>query len=72
MNQTGTGIECDVVTKHQRHLPIVEGMLKHQAFEFLTRGYEENVESVLNEALFTVEYDELVIVKDIEVYVGVE
>jgi GTP cyclohydrolase I len=39
-----------------------------KALKFLTRGYEEDVESVLNEALFTVEYDELVIVKDIEVY----
>lgn len=39
-----------------------------RAFQFLTRGYDEDVDEVLNGALFTVEYDEMVIVKDIEVY----
>ncbi len=38
------------------------------AFRFLTKGYRENVQEVLNNALFTVDYDEMVIVKDIEVY----
>lgn len=38
------------------------------AFRFLTKGYREDVQEVLNNALFTVEYDEMVIVKDIEVY----
>ncbi len=38
------------------------------AFRFLTRGYREDVEEVLNGALFTVEYDEMVIIRDIEVY----
>lgn len=39
-----------------------------KAFQFLTCGYDEDIDEVLNGALFTVEYDEMVIVKDIEVY----
>ena len=40
----------------------------HKAFEFLTRGYSEDPESMLKNALFTVTYDEMVIVKDVEVF----
>ena len=39
-----------------------------KALRFLTRGYRESIEDVLNDALFTVDYDELVIVKNIEFY----
>lgn len=39
-----------------------------RAISFLTKGYSESVEEVLNEALFAVDYDEMVIVKDIEMY----
>jgi GTP cyclohydrolase I len=39
-----------------------------KAMKFLTNGYQQSVEKTLNEALFTVEYDEMVIVKDIEIY----
>ncbi len=39
-----------------------------QALRFLTRGYRESIQDVLNDALFTVEYDEMVIVRDIEMY----
>jgi GTP cyclohydrolase I len=39
-----------------------------KSMEFLTRGYEQNVTEVLHEALFDVDYDEMVIVKDIEFY----
>ena len=35
---------------------------------FLTQGYKQSVESVLHQALFDVDYDEMVIVKDIEFY----
>ena len=38
------------------------------ALTFLTRGYGEKLETILNGALFTVDYDEMVIIKDIEVY----
>jgi GTP cyclohydrolase I len=40
----------------------------HKAFEFLTKGYREDPEALLREALFTVSYDEMVIVKDIEMF----
>src|ERR1700761_2879681 len=35
---------------------------------FLTQGYSQKVEDVLHGALFDVDYDEMVIVKDIEFY----
>ena len=35
---------------------------------FLTRGYAMDVKTVLHEALFEVEYDEMVMVRDIEFY----
>lgn len=40
----------------------------HKAFEFLTRGYHEDPEALLKKALFTVSYDEMVIVKDVEMF----
>jgi GTP cyclohydrolase I len=40
----------------------------HKAYEFLTRGYREDPEAMLKEALFTVSYDEMVIVKDVEMF----
>jgi len=40
----------------------------HRAFEFLTKGYREDPEALLKKALFTVTYDEMVIVKDIEMF----
>ena len=36
--------------------------------EFLTRGYRQSIDEVLHGALFDVDYDEMVIVKDIEFY----
>src|SRR5215471_11782284 len=38
------------------------------ALEFLTRGYQANADEVLRGALFTVDYDEMVMVKDIEMF----
>jgi GTP cyclohydrolase IA len=40
----------------------------HKAMKFLTKGYQEDPEALLKAALFTVNYDEMVIVKDIEVF----
>jgi GTP cyclohydrolase I len=40
----------------------------HKAFEFLTKGYQEDPEALLKKALFTVSYDEMVIVKDVEMF----
>ncbi len=39
-----------------------------KALQFLTQGYHQNVEEVVNDAIFDEEYDEMVIVKDIEFY----
>src|SRR3954451_9271939 len=39
-----------------------------RAWEFLSRGYSQSTESLLNNALFTVQYNEMVIVKDIEMF----
>ena len=39
-----------------------------KAYKFLTKGYLEDPEALLKGALFTVTYDEMVIVKDIEVF----
>lgn len=39
-----------------------------KALEFLTKGYRENPTEILRGALFDVDYDEMVIVKGIEMY----
>lgn len=39
-----------------------------EAFKFFTKGYHENIQEILNGALFSIEYDEMVIVRDIDVY----
>jgi GTP cyclohydrolase I len=39
-----------------------------KALTFLTSGYRANIDEVLNGALFTVDYSEMVIVKDIDFY----
>ena len=53
--------------------PDREGLLKtpervEKAFRFLTKGYQEDVRGLINSALFSVCYDEMVLVKDIEVF----
>jgi GTP cyclohydrolase I len=50
-----------------------EGLLNtpkrvEKALTFLTSGYNMDVDEVLNDALFTVDYSEMVIVKDIDFY----
>ncbi len=39
-----------------------------EAYEFLTRGYQQDIEKVLNDAIFTEKYDEMVLVKNIDFY----
>ena len=39
-----------------------------KAYRFLTSGYDADIDTVLNNALFTVDYSEMVIVKDIDFY----
>ena len=53
--------------------PTREGLLNtpkrvDKALRFLTSGYNMDVDEVLNDALFTVDYSEMVIVKDIDFY----
>ena len=53
--------------------PARDGLLRtpermDKAMRFLTQGYERTVADVVHEALFDVDYDEMVIVKDIEFY----
>src|SRR6202140_3684504 len=39
-----------------------------KALQFLTSGYRADVGAIINDALYTVKYDEMVIVKDIEFF----
>ena len=39
-----------------------------KSLRFLTSGYEADIDEVINNALFTVDYSEMVIVKDIDFY----
>jgi len=53
--------------------PTREGLVRtpdrvRRAYEFLVKGYKEDPEAMLRNALFTVTYDEMVIVKDIEMF----
>jgi GTP cyclohydrolase IA len=53
--------------------PAREGLVRtparvERALKFLTSGYDANIDDVLNNALFTVDYSEMVIVKDIDFY----
>ena len=53
--------------------PSREGLLDtpkrvEKSLRFLTSGYAADVDAVLNNALFTVDYNEMVIVKDIDFY----
>ena len=53
--------------------PTREGLLRTperyaKAYQYLTKGYDEDPAAVLKDALFTVDYDEMVIVKDVEMF----
>jgi GTP cyclohydrolase I len=39
-----------------------------KAFEFLTRGYRQSVDEVVNEALFPSDSSEMILVQDVELY----
>ena len=43
-------------------------MRAEKALRFLTSGYETDLQTIVNGALFTVKYDEMVIVKEIEFF----
>lgn len=53
--------------------PDREGLVRtparvEKAMQFLVKGYKDDPEALLRKALFTVSYDEMVIVKDIEMF----
>src|SRR3954465_4825646 len=53
--------------------PERQGLLKTphraaRAFDFLTAGYRQNLDTLVNEAIFDSEASEIVLVKDIELY----
>ena len=53
--------------------PEREGLLRtpervERSLEFLTRGYRTSVEDILNDAVFEEECDEMVVVRDVELY----
>jgi GTP cyclohydrolase I len=53
--------------------PEREGLLRtpqrvEKTWEFLTQGYEQNLDQVVNNALFEVDDRDMIIVKDIEIY----
>jgi GTP cyclohydrolase IA len=53
--------------------PKREGLVRtpdrvQRAMEYLTRGHKEDPDAMLKGALFTVSYDEMVIVKDVEMF----
>jgi len=74
------GLDAKTIACHVRELikiigedPNREGLRKtperfEKAFKFLTNGYHQNIDHVLNGATFSVNYDEMVIVKDIEFF----
>jgi GTP cyclohydrolase I len=39
-----------------------------KSFAFLTKGYQQDIDELLNGALFPIEYDEMVIVRDIDFF----
>jgi len=53
--------------------PDREGLVRtparvHKAMQFLVKGYKDDPEALLRKALFSVSYDEMVIVKDVEMF----
>ena len=53
--------------------PTRDGLIRtpervEKAMAFLTRGYQQDPTSILHDALFDVDYDEMVIVKDVEMF----
>jgi len=63
----------EAVLKELGEDPARDGLLKTptrvaRAYRFLTDGYAQDPEEILNGALFDVDYDEMVLVRDIEFY----
>ena len=53
--------------------PNREGLVKTpnrvaKAWEFLSKGYTDNIDNIINDAIFYEDYDEMVSIKDIDFY----
>lgn len=80
LNEEAKPLDTRSIACHVREIirlsgedPNREGLRKtperfEKAFKFLTSGYHQNVEHLLNGATFSVNYDEMVVVKDIEFF----
>ena len=71
-NVTTQDIYREIIRRYDAD-PTRDGLEKtpervEKTLEFLTKGYREDPKQVLHGALFDVAYDEMVIVKDIEMY----
>ena len=71
-NVTTQDIYREIIRRYDAD-PTRDGLAKtperiEKALGFLTKGYREDPKDVLHGALFDVAYDEMVIVKDIEMY----
>ena len=65
--------EIGSILRHRGEDPAREGLIQTpqrvaDSLRFLTAGYHQDVDKVLNGALYSVAYDEMVIVKDIEIF----
>ena len=63
----------EALLKELGESPARDGLIKTprrvaKSLRFLTQGYRQDPHEILNDALFEVTYDEMVIVKDIEFY----
>jgi len=80
LHQEAQSLDARKVSCHVREIirlvgedPNREGLRKtperfEKALKFLTSGYHQSVDHVLNGATFSVNYDEMVVVKDIEFF----
>ena len=70
-----SGIEKNVrqILQYMGEDPEREGLLKTparvaRAFEYLTKGYDQDPKEVINGAMFTEDYQEMILVKDIDFF----
>ena len=53
--------------------PNREGLLKtpkrvSKSWDFLSKGYEQNIDDIINDAIFYEDYDEMVAIRDIDFF----
>ena len=73
MNEDRISKTVEVLLSELGEDPKREGLVKTpervaKAWKFLSSGYQADLDVVVNDALFTVDYSEMVIVKDIDFY----